>query len=629
METTDDTTHYLAQARAQAQPEIPPTPTANILADHKHQPSNNHTPLPSKPTHTKTNSNTTLLSLELVSAFRVCIRSYGVGYVFATAPKLIKSLLGFIMNPRKVTPKGQNPFMALVKALLTVIKDGTSSKRDGMSMLLMITLGGYKLLEVFLTRGIKKAALAQHVQHQQHLKQQQQQQVAKEGSSLSSSSLAGDDQSTSSLKNLTMKDVDKVNLAEDMQQRITMLASFLSSAAAIIFMHRKRPNHATIDYSLFAVVRALDVFGHVAVKNQWGPRWLGSYGAVAVFVLACTEIMFSWMYEPQRLPGPYAFWITKMARMDKRLLETLRGVRTGEIQFKQVNPPHVHNLLTGLCEDLGLNPQMGDFALRSRLPCEVVHQGITKSCEVHTGYRWIQGFMVSTGIYLPVHLLPALLSPKAFFNRLQENPVATVSSTLMATARSSAFLATYIALIWYGICTWRSKVMPITMKLTGRRYTSNVVDYIYGPLLGSFMCGFSVLVEKPHRRAEMALYVLPRAIYSMWSRIMAGRLSRRVEMTGEALMYAVSMSVLLTGMRWRREMVRPSMQGLLGWIVEIKRSRRSGGHGGHQVEQDSGKGKAKDDGLEKEHSNGGVNLARSAIEDRDALAAIERERSGI
>ena len=48
-----------------------------------------------------------------------------------------------------------------------------------------------------------------------------------------------------------------------------------------------------------------------------------------------------------------------MARMDKRLLETLRGVRTGEIQFKQVNPPHVHNLLTGLCEDLGLNPQMG------------------------------------------------------------------------------------------------------------------------------------------------------------------------------------------------------------------------------------------------------------------------------
>lgn len=94
---------------------------------------------------------------------------------------------------------------------------------------------------------------------------------------------------------------------------------------------------------------------------------------------------------------------------------------------------------------------------------------------------------------------------------------------------------------------------------------------------------------------------------------MAGRLSRKVEMTGEALMYAVSMSVLLTGMRWKREMVRPSMQGLLGWIVEIKRTRHSRGHG-QQTVKDNGEGKTKAGGLE------------NAIEDKDALAAIERER---
>ncbi|KAF9930591.1 hypothetical protein FBU30_000294 [Linnemannia zychae] len=599
MESNDTTINILAQA--QTRPHIPSTTTATktttIITS-----TTTTTSAPITHRNTNTNAETSLLSPELVTAIRVCIRSYGVGYVFATAPKLIKVFLGFIMSPKKVTPKGQNPVVAFVKALLTVLKDGASSKRDGMSMLLMITFGGYKLLEVFLTQGIKKAALAQHIQQQQH-------------SASNSLSLADIENQTcsESTKNLTMKDADQVVLAEDMQQRITMLSSFLSSAAAIVFMHRKRPDYATIDYSLFAVVRALDVFGHVAVKNQWGPRWLGSYGAVAVFVLACTEIMFSWLYEPERLPGPYAFWITKMARMDKRLLETLRAVRTGDIQFKQINPPHLQNLLTGLCEDIGLNPEMGDFTKRGRLSCEIVHQGITKSCEAHTGYRWIQGFLVSTGIYLPVHLLPALLSPKAFFKRLQENPVSTVSSTLLATARSSAFLATYIALIWYGICTWRSKVMPITMKLTGKRYTSNVVDYIYGPLLGSFLCGFSVLIENPRRRAEMALYVLPRAIYSMWSRVMAGRLSRRVEMTGEVLMYALSISVLLTGMRWKREMVRPSMQGLLGWILEVKKNHRARHHG-------------------KEVAKGqsiGSGASQSAIEDKDALAAIERERSGI
>ncbi|KAF9387646.1 hypothetical protein CPC16_006920 [Podila verticillata] len=514
----------------------------------------------------------TLLSPELASALRVCIRSYGVGYVFATAPKLIKTLIAFLLTPRKVA-KGQNPLLAFIKAILAVVKDGASARKDGMSMLLMISLGGYKLLELFLNRGVKKAILMQQLQDDLQQQQRQQKQQA-DASTTGAASTAPSTTSPRKRIQLSDKDLATVELTADMKQRVTMLASFLSSAAAILFMHRYRPQHATIDYSLFAVVRALDVGGHVAVKNRWGPSWLGSYGAVAVFVLSCAEIMYSWLYDPTRLPGPYAFWITKMSRMDKRLLTTLRGVRDGTVQFKHSNPPHVANLLTGLCEDLGMDPAMGDFELRSRLSCKVVHQGIADSCEAHTAYRWAQGFMVSTGIYLPVHLLPALLSPKSFIQKLQANPVATLSSTLLATARSSAFLATYIALIWYGICTWRSKVMPLTTKLTGRRYTSNVIDNVYGPLLGCFLCGFSVLIEKPHRRAEMALYVLPRAMYSMWSRVMSGRLSRRVEATGEALMFAVSMSVLLTGMKWKREMVRPSMQGLLGWMLEMKGARR-------------------------------------------------------
>ncbi|KAF9425579.1 hypothetical protein BGZ94_007410 [Podila epigama] len=509
------------------------------------------------------------LSPELVSALRVCLRSYGVGYVFATAPKLVKTLLAFVLHPRKAA-KGQNPLVALIRSILVVLRDGASARKDGMSMLLMITLGGYKLLELFINRGVKKAILMQQLQQQ--LQQQQQQNVhAQHENGITAEAPP---QPFRKRIQLSSKDLETVELTPDMKQRVTMLSSFLSSAAAILFMHRYRARHATIDYSLFAVVRALDVGGHVAVKNNWGPSWLGTYGALAVFVMSCTEIMYSWLYDPSRLPGPYAFWITRMARMDKRLLETLRGIRDGSIQFKSTNPPHVAGLLTGLCDDLGLDPAMGDFERRSRLSCKVVHQGIADSCEAHTAYRWAQGFMVSAGIYLPVHLLPALLSPKSFIKKLQENPVTTLSSTLLATARSSAFLATYIALIWYGICTWRSKVMPLTMKLTGRRYTSNVVDNIYGPLLGCFLCGFSVVIEKPHRRAEMALYVLPRAMYSMWSRVMSGRLSRRVEATGEALMYAISMSILVTGMKWKRDMVRPSMQGLLGWMLEMKGSRR-------------------------------------------------------
>ncbi|KAF9945651.1 hypothetical protein BGZ65_010523 [Modicella reniformis] len=319
--------------------------------------------------------------------------------------------------------------------------------------------------------------------------------------------------------------------------------------------------------------------------------------------------MFSWQYAPERLPGPYAFWITKMSHMDKRLLSTLRAIRLDKIHFGQPNTPEYATQLMDLCSELGMDPSLGDIGRHDILPCAVVHQGTFNNCEIHTLYRWMQGFLVSTGIYLPVHLLPALLTPKTFFSKLQANPIATASSTLLAPARSSAFLASYIALSWYGICCWRSRIMPAYMKLTGRRYTSNVVDNIYGPLLASFMCGFSILIEKPQRRAEMSLYVLPRAMYSMWTRVMSGRLSRRMEIAGETLMYGFSMSVLLTAMMWKRGMVRSSMQGLLGWMLETPKTKKQ--HGQHH-----NKGKT------SELVSKAAESSLPAVKDKDLFATV-------
>ncbi|KAF8977590.1 hypothetical protein BGZ46_007261 [Entomortierella lignicola] len=527
-------------------------------SDHDERPSASISSVKENPAGKKPNQNfrrdpvrVAAASPELTNALRACIRAYGVGYTFVTAPKLIKTLLAFLLNPRKSLIKGRNPIIAFLISIAAIIKDGASSRRDGMSMLLLISLGGYKLLELFLNRGMKKVILAQQLQRQLEQKQQH---LSIEGQ-----------------QELTRNDAEKIELAPALRQRITMMASFVSSAAAIIFMHRYRPNHATIDYSLFAVVRAMDVFGHAAVKNEWGPKWLGSHGSLAVFVMACTEIMFSWLYEPHRLPGPYAFWITKMARMDKRLLAALQSVRLGSIKYGQPNTPELRGMLISLCQDLKLDPKM-------------------------------------------VHLLPALIKPKVFLKKLKEDPVGTISSTLWSAARSSAFLATYIALIWYGICFWRSKIMPFAEFIRGRRISGNVIDNIYGSLLGSFLCGFSVQIEKPHRRGEMALYVLPRAMYSMWSRVMAGRLSRKVEIAGETLMFATSMSVLLTAMMWDRNMVRPSMRGILGWLLEVS-SLKQRGHSHN-------KGKAKSQDVELPHGDNTLTIG-----DKDALAAVERERS--
>lgn len=38
-----------------------------------------------------------------------------------------------------------------------------------------------------------------------------------------------------------------------------------------------------------------------------------------------------------------------------------------------------------------------------------------------------------------------------------------------------------------------------------------------GPTLGSALCGLSVLIEHPSRQAELAMYVTPRALQTVWA----------------------------------------------------------------------------------------------------------------
>jgi hypothetical protein len=84
-----------------------------------------------------------------------------------------------------------------------------------------------------------------------------------------------------------------------------------------------------------------------------------------------------------------------------------------------------------------------------------------------------------------------------------------------AAVRSSAFLGLFIGLTWGGVCAARQ---------LGPRDPSEQS----GPLLGSLLGGLSIFVENPHRRAELATYVAPRALQTLWHRLEAQGLVRSI-----------------------------------------------------------------------------------------------------
>ena len=74
----------------------------------------------------------------------------------------------------------------------------------------------------------------------------------------------------------------------------------------MMYWHSSRPRKRTVDLTLAAFVRAIDVI----VQNIWRhrdpktrvERILKQQADAIVFAVSCTIIMFAWFYAPERLP---------------------------------------------------------------------------------------------------------------------------------------------------------------------------------------------------------------------------------------------------------------------------------------------------------------------------------------
>ncbi|KAI8972378.1 hypothetical protein BDB01DRAFT_730294 [Pilobolus umbonatus] len=251
-----------------------------------------------------------------------------------------------------------------------------------------------------------------------------------------------------------------------------------------------------------------------------------------------------------------------MSGIDVRLLKALRAIKAGTWVYGK--DTGMGSLLGDYCVHLGLPRSYGD-PIEGRIDCSVVHEGSLWGCEANALTRFSKGFIKIFPLYLSVHLLPAL-----FFRRtkLLEDPAGGFRHILGASVRSSAFLGTYIGIIWYCICLVRTR---IGHQLLGVDQT--LLDDTLGPLVGSMFCGLSLLIESKHRRGEMTLYVVPRALFSLTERILSphqkGRWweQRAADMT-ENIVLAASIATVVHTMYKEKTMVRPSTRGILSWILK-------------------------------------------------------------
>eukprot|EP00941_MAST-03F_sp_MAST-3F-sp1_P006037 g6037.t1 len=326
------------------------------------------------------------------------------------------------------------------------------------------------------------------------------------------------------------------------------VAGFVSSLA--MFIDNKRsaiPRRTTL--SLYALVKAIEFVLHgggdaLSTSNPI-VQYLYKFKHYDTFFfsLSCSEIMYSWFYARARLPPNYVRWISAMASIDERLVEALKRFRLGSLRYTK-NP---NNFFHNYCLDHGLDPQIADCT--AWIPKSVVHPMDPTSSIAHVIRTWIRTFFRAFVLYGPVHTLPVLIfrprqiivSPGQLFKR--------VSS---AAVQSSAFLATFVGIIWASICSCRNMLRQS-------------LDETTGVVLGCALCGLSILIERKSRRSALALYVLPRALQSLWCKAQSHGFVRSVK-HGEVGLLAIAMAIIMHTYEHHPKRVRPSVHRLAQWL---------------------------------------------------------------
>lgn len=464
------------------------------------------------------------------------LRAYGLGYAGSTLPSVIRILVTYVMRLRG--PKSRRPHSATTAyELLSALLRGFSIK--GFAMFCGILAGGGRYLEDVLYPRI----LVKIREHKQKTADER-------------------------LPLPTVKDVRRAHLLS------VFGANSLASAFALWYYHRVEASSriASIDLTLLAMVRAIDVLVRANYQDssflrRYTPEWLAEHADTVVFSLSCLEIMFAWFYEPSRLPRAYNTWISKTAQLDPNVVLVLRLLYKGDITYG-VQGPYTH-LLRARAAQLGMPAELGDPAFVEKVPCELYHGRVGGAslfnCEIHGAWRWWISFKNALKIYTPVFLIPTVLFRR---KSMLKDPMSSFLYIAKSSMRSSAFLATFVAIIYYSVCMVRSRAGPALFP----RLPKGTFDNFYAPFVGCLLCGLSVLIETKHRRGEMALYVAPRAVFAFYERMSASKgaeqraLSHRREFT-EIMIFASSMGVVMAALKERPDVLRGVVKGILGFVA--------------------------------------------------------------
>ncbi|THH14186.1 hypothetical protein EW146_g6121 [Bondarzewia mesenterica] len=303
-------------------------------------------------------------------------------------------------------------------------------------------------------------------------------------------------------------------------------------AGGFAIMFEKRSRRTVIAQQLF--VRGLQG-SYNATSQRY--RFRVPYGGVLVFSLACGQILYGFLLRPDTLPRSYVTWINTAGKIPAEAVKMNRDLTLTSSNRLELVSRHVLAL--------GSPPIFGHHYG----PCAAVHPSFD-SCRDVPLDRFLSVFKWMLPIYGALHFIPMMLFKRKSF--VQE-PLKMLLRAGWGTTRSAAFLGTFVVIYQSFFC-YKHHLYEVLLAL--RQSPSSVIKpplwlirfWISKPSfwLGGLLSGLSLFVEARRRRGELAMYVLPKGLESVWVMARGKGLVFRTGEFGEALLTAIGMGMVMS-----------------------------------------------------------------------------------
>ncbi|KAJ3272627.1 hypothetical protein HDV01_005374 [Terramyces sp. JEL0728] len=304
------------------------------------------------------------------------------------------------------------------------------------------------------------------------------------------------------------------------------IAGFLAGLAILCETKENR-----IGYTQQFFMRSMQA-GKNALKQRKFPTV--PHGDTLLFSFACAQILYSYAFRPLTLPKEYYSFMIKTARVPKQSLVTQAAhIR----KLESIGEYNVGDTFTKTMKELGATKgnmqRLQDYLTKFNgkmpgIPCLIYHPK-EDSCISCSAKKWYQVFMQMTPVYLSLNIVPVLvLKTKHFL----QNPSKYLSQSFQSVLFSGTFIASYISSFQAGMCLF-CNLFPST--------NPKYLVYAMGAI-----SGFTILLEQKPKRAELAMYCLPKAIQSLYEILIdKGRIIHvpHLDILGSCISWSVIMSL--------------------------------------------------------------------------------------